>query len=127
MNALQPVRPLRNEADYEAALAQVEAYFDNEPEPGTPDGDRFELLGLVISRYEQQHFPIGAADPVEVIRLVMDAKGFTQTDLAALLGSRPRASEILSGKRDLALGHIRKLHLRWGIPTDALVGATEPA
>jgi HTH-type transcriptional regulator/antitoxin HigA len=58
-----PVRPLRDDADYEAALARYERYFDREPEPGTPEGDRFELLGLVIAKYEEERLPIEVADP----------------------------------------------------------------
>src|SRR5260221_8086473 len=109
------IRPLRNEVDYEAALAAYEHYFDREPEPGTASGDRFELLGLVIAKYEDEHFPVVAPDPVETIRLVMENRGLSRKDLADVLGSTSRASEILSGKRNLSLDHIRRLHSRWGI------------
>ncbi len=57
MNERPPIRLLRTEAEYEAALAEYEAWFDDEPKPGTPDGDRFELLGLVIARYEEAAAP----------------------------------------------------------------------
>ncbi len=117
-----PIRPLRGDADYKTALAEYERYFDLEPEPDTPEGDRFELLGLVIAKYEADRDPMDAPDPVQVIRLVMESRGFTQRDLAEVLGSAPRASEILNGRRDLSLEHIRRLHARWGIPADALLG-----
>lgn len=117
-----PIRPLRDVADYEAARAAYDAYFDHEPEPGTPDGDRFELLGLVIANYEEQHVPFPAADPVRVIELVMESRGLSRKDLAQVLGSASRASEILKGRRDLSLTHIRRLHAQWGIPAEALIG-----
>jgi antitoxin component HigA of HigAB toxin-antitoxin module len=59
------IRPLRDEADYEAALARYERYFDREPEPGTPEGDHFGHLGMVIAKYEAEHFPFEAASEGE--------------------------------------------------------------
>jgi len=117
-----PVRPLRDTADYEAALARYERYFDEEPELDTPQGDKFELLGLVIAKYEDDHFPIEAADPVRVIELVMEERSLSRKDLADVLGSASRASEILKRRRDLSIEHIRRLHSRWGIPVEALIG-----
>lgn len=122
MTRLDTVRPLRTEEDYDAALAAIRPYFDNEPEPGSPEDDHFEMLALVIGKYEDEHYPIGSADPVEVIKFVMDAKGYNQGALADVLGSRSRASEILSRKRDLSVDQIRRLHKAWNIPTDALIG-----
>jgi HTH-type transcriptional regulator/antitoxin HigA len=122
-----PIRPLHDKVDYEAALARYELYFDREPDPGTPDADRFELLGLVIAKYEEEHFPIESADPVRVIELVMESRGLTRKDLAEVLGSASRASEILKGRRDLSIEHIRRLHSRWGIPAEALIGSAMEA
>ena len=50
--------PLRSEADYDAALAAIERYFDKPPKPGTPAGDRFDLLARVIDDYERRQWPI---------------------------------------------------------------------
>lgn len=117
-----PVRMLRNDADHAAALAEYEGFFDSEPGPGTPEGDRFELLGLVIADYEDRRWSVPAPDPVEVLRTVMDGRGYTQSDLSALLGSRSRASEILNGRRALSLDHIRAISAGWHIPAAALIG-----
>lgn len=65
---------LRDEADYLEALAAYEAYFDNAPEPGSEAGDRFELLGLLLAKYEEDHFPMPTGDPVEAIRFAWNAK-----------------------------------------------------
>jgi len=128
MNApLSPIRPIHTEADYEAALAEYETYFDQEPEVGSEAGDRFELLTLVIGKYEDDHYPMPPPKPVDALRFRMEQGGHTQADLAHLLGSRSRASEILAGKRDLTLDQIRTLHKAWGIPIASLVGELEDA
>ncbi|MBL0948325.1 helix-turn-helix domain-containing protein [Brevundimonas sp.] len=118
---------LRNEADYRAALGAYEACFDKEPVPGTPEADRFELLGLLLARYEEERFPMPTSDPVEAIRFAMDRQGLQQSDLAELLGSRSRASEILNGRRELSLSQIRLLAKEWRIPAEALLGDMQPA
>ncbi|MGN6210043.1 helix-turn-helix domain-containing protein [Asticcacaulis sp.] len=112
---------LRDEADYQAALAAYERYFDEEPEPGSEAADHFVLLGLLLTRYEDEHFPLPAADPIEAVRFAMDRQGLTQSDLASLLGSRSRASEILNRRRELSLPQIRVLCREWGIPASALI------
>jgi HTH-type transcriptional regulator/antitoxin HigA len=125
--AKKPVRPIRSEAEYEAALDEIESYFDRQPEPGTPAADRFDLLALVIEDYERKHWPIEAPDPVEAIRYRMQTGGFTQTDLGRLLGSRQRASDILSRKRPLTLEMAWKLHRAWNVPAEALLTPQAPA
>ncbi len=114
-------RPIRSEAEYRAALAEIERFFDDEPRKGTAEADRFDLLTLLIEAYEEQHHPIGPAHPVEMIRHRMRTAGYTQADLATLLGSRARASEVLARRRRLTLPMIWKLSRAWKIPAEALV------
>ena len=118
---MNDIRPLRNEADYDAALQAIEAYFVDEPEPGTPDADRFDLLALVIADYEQKHWSIEPPDAPDLLREQMAIRGYSQSDLAALLGSKARASEILNRKRRLTLEQAWTLHTHWRLPTDALI------
>lgn len=106
------VHILRDEADYQAALAAYESYFDIEPDPGSDAGDHFELLGLLLAKYEEDRFPIVAADPVEAIRFAMDRLGLAQPDLAEILGSRSRASEVLNRRRELSISQIRNCRRR---------------
>ena len=115
------IRPLRSETDYEAALDEIEAYFDKEPAPGAPEADRFDLLALVIEDYERKRWPIEPPDPIDAIRFGMETSGRTQADLGRLLGSRQRASDILSGKRSLTMRMAWKLNREWGIPAEALL------
>ena len=118
---MNDIRPIRAEADYDWALAEVEQYFENEPALGTAESDRFEILSTLIEAYEARHWAIEPADPVEAIKYSMELTGHTQADLANLLGSRSRASEVLKRKRPLTLGMVNKLHQEWRIPAEALI------
>lgn len=118
---MMDIRPIRDEASHSWALKEIEQYFDHEPEPGSPEGDRFDVLAALIESYELRHFPIPPAAPIAVLKFVMEQSGHTQSDLATLLSSRSRASEILAGKRTLSLEMIGALSRAWGIPADLLV------
>jgi len=119
--ATKMIRPLRSEAEYKAALAAIERYFEREPKKGTPAADRFDLLALVIEDYEKKRWPIEPPDPVDAVRWRMQTGGFTQADLGRLIGSRQRASDILKRRRRLTLQMAWKLHRAWGIPAEALI------
>jgi HTH-type transcriptional regulator / antitoxin HigA len=119
--AMKDIRPIRNEADYDAALAEVDRYFKNEPARGTAEGDRFEILLALVGAYEQTHWPVAAPDAVSVIREVMALRHYTQSDLAVLLGSRSRASEILNRRRSLTMEQARILNREWHIPAESLI------
>ena len=66
-----PLHPFRIDDDHRAALHKLSAFFDNEPEPGTPEGDRFEIMLTLVDSYESKHFPIGPPDPAEAIKFRM--------------------------------------------------------
>src|SRR5438270_5952238 len=108
------IRPLHSEADYDVALNEIERYFENEPKPGTPEADRFDLLALVIEDYERKRWPIEPPDTIDAIRYRMETGGYTQADLGRLLGSRQRASDILTRKRPLTMRMAWRLHREWG-------------
>lgn len=115
------IRPLRNEADYDAALEAISAYFEDEPAPCTPEADRFDLLAMVIADYEGRHWAIEPPDAPDILRDRMQRHGLKQSDLAAVIGSKARASEVLNRRRYLTLNQAWKIHVAWRIPTDALV------
>jgi HTH-type transcriptional regulator/antitoxin HigA len=119
------LRPIRDEESYDAALAEVARFFDQEPAPGTPEADHFAVLLDLIIAYEARRWPIGETDPIALLSHVMELTGRTQNDLALLVGSRPRASEIMNRKRHLTLAQIRKISREWGIPADTLIAAYE--
>lgn len=116
------VRPIRNESDLDWALNEVEAYFRHVPEPGTPEADRFDVLATLIEAYESRAHPIPHAEPRAVLAFAIEELGRSQSELAAILGSRSRASEILSGKRRLTVEMIRAISTAWNIPAEALIG-----
>ena len=124
--AKKMIRPIRSEADYDAALEAIERYFEDEPKLGTPEADRFDLRALTIEDYERRRWPIDPPDAIEAIRYRMETGGYTQADLGRLLGSRQRASDILSRRRTLTMGMAWKLHHEWDIPAEALLAPTRP-
>ena len=115
------IRPIHNDDDHKAALREVSAYFDNEPAPGTPDGDRFEILLTLVEAYEARRYPIDLPDPVEAIKFRMDQAGLTPKDLVPAIGRINRVYEILNRKRPLTLSMIWKLHQEFGIPAECLI------
>jgi HTH-type transcriptional regulator/antitoxin HigA len=121
------IRPIRTEDDYDWALAEIAAYFDGPPRLGTPEADRFDVLAALIETYEAKAWPIEPLDPVETIRHVMSERGLSQSDLAAVLGSRSRASEVLARRRPLTLAMIQRLRREWNIPADALINVVSTA
>ena len=119
------IRPIRTDDDHKAALVEISRLWG--AAEGSPDGDRLDVLATLVEHYEEARWPIQAANPLGVLKFTMEQNGRTQSDLAALLGSRSRASEILNAKRELTLDQIRLLAREWRIPAGALVGELKAA
>jgi HTH-type transcriptional regulator/antitoxin HigA len=115
------VRPLRNEADYDWAVAEVEAYFIDPPVPGTPDAERFDLLCDLIDAYDAKYHPLPDADPIDILLSFMQDRGWKTKDLAEIIGQKSKASEVLNRRRPLSLAMIQKIASAWGISADLLV------
>ena len=115
------IKLIRTKKDYEQALNRLEVIFD--AKKGTAQGDELEILGMLIEHYENEKFPIDFPDPVEAIKFRMEQLGYTQSDLADVVGLKSRASEILNKKRKLSLEMIRALHDKLNIPTEVLIQA----
>ncbi|MFL5803013.1 MAG: type II toxin-antitoxin system HigA family antitoxin [Roseiflexaceae bacterium] len=113
------IRPIKTEADYRTALAEIEQLFAAEPD--TPDGDRLDLLTTLVEAYEAHVYPIATPDPIEAIVYYLESRGLARRDLEPYLGSRARVSEVLNRKRPLTLEMIRRLHTGLGIPADVLI------
>ncbi len=117
------IQPIHSENDYQKALDRIEEIFD--AKPGTKEGDELEILGILVEDYEKNHFPIEIPKPVEAIKFRMEQLGMEQKDLAKILRSKSRASEILAGKRSLSLRQIKILYQKLGIPADVLIQEPE--
>lgn len=113
------LKPIRNEADYNDAIALLKTLWG--AETGTPEADRLDLLVTLIDKYEDRHDPVDLPDPIDAILFRMEQQNLTRKDLEPLLGSRGRVAEILNRKRPLSLDMIRKLHAELGIPAEILI------
>jgi HTH-type transcriptional regulator/antitoxin HigA len=113
------IRPIKTKADHRAALREIERLMD--AKPGTPDGDRLEILATLVDHYESQHEPIEPPDPIDALLYHMESRGLTRRDLESFLGSRARVAEVLNRRRTLTIDMIRKLHEGLGISADVLI------
>ena len=118
------IRPIRSDTDLDAALSRLDAIFDAEPE--TPAGDEREVLAALVSDYERRHHPVERPedlpiDPIAALRFHMERLGLRQVDLVPYMGTQPRVSEVLSGKRSLTVEMIAALSRGLGISAEDLL------
>jgi HTH-type transcriptional regulator/antitoxin HigA len=116
---MSDVKPIRTEADYDAALGEVERLWG--AKSGTPKGDRLDVLATLIDAYENEQYPMDPPDPIEAIKFRMEQQSLTRKDLEGIVGSRTRIAEILNRRRALSINMIRRLHEKLGISTDILI------
>lgn len=119
------LKPIRTEADYEQALAELERLWG--AKSGTAAGDRLDVLATLIDAYEARHHPIDPPDPIEAIRFRMEQQGLSRKDLEPLLGSRGRVAEVLNRKRGLSIEMIRRLHATLDISAEVLIRPADHA
>lgn len=117
------LRLIQSDADYRVAMTDLESLWG--AEPGTPEGDRLDVLLLLIRTYEDEHHAIPLPDPVALIRYTLEERGLKQKDLIPLFGSASLVSEVLSRKRGLTLKAIRALHEAFDLPYEALIEGGE--
>jgi HTH-type transcriptional regulator / antitoxin HigA len=113
------IKPIRIEANYEAALARIDALMD--AEPGTPEGEELDILADLVEHYEAKHVSMGYPSAVVAIEFRLEQAGLTQRDLVPFIGSRAKVSEVLSGKRRITMPIARALHEHFGIPAEVLL------
>ena len=113
------IKLIKTEEDYQLALEQLDMVFD--AAEGTPESDRADILALLIGEYENIHYPIEAPDPIEAIKIRMEEMQLKQKDIAAALGGKNRASEILNRKRKLTVDMIRNLTERLNLSASLLI------
>ncbi len=113
------IKVIKTEEDYNQALLRLEKIFD--APVNTKEGDEADLIGLLIEKYEEEHYPIGSPDPIEAIKFRMEQMDMNKSDLAKILGYKSRVTEIFSRKRKLTLKMIRNLHEKLNIPYESLI------
>ena len=117
------IRPLKTEADYNDALAEIEQLWG--AEVNTPAGDKLDVLVTLVEAYENVHYPIDPPDPIEAINFRMEQMGLSRKDLEPYIGKRGRVAEVLNRQRGLSLSMIRRLHTHLHIPLESLIGQPE--
>lgn len=111
---------IKTEIEYENALNRLEEIFDSKP--GDKDFKEAELLVMLIENYElESEAPFPDPDPIEVIKFKMEQNNLKSKDLARIVGSKSKASEILNKKRRLTLSMIRQINKFLGIPAELLI------
>ena len=113
------LKPIKTDADHEAALKEIESLWD--AEEGTPESDRLEILATLVEAYEEARFPMDLPDPIEAIKFRLEQQGEDKSALVGIIGSRTRVYEVLRGDRPLSLTMIRKLNERLRIPAEVLI------
>jgi len=116
---MKNLKPIKTKADYEASLAEIERLWG--AQSGTPEGDRLDILATLVEAYENEHYPMDPPDPIEAIKFRMEQQGLSRKDLADILGSRTRVTEILNRRRGLSMNMIRRLHAKLGISVEVLI------
>jgi HTH-type transcriptional regulator/antitoxin HigA len=116
---MMDIRPIVTDEDHAAALKEIDRLWN--AKAGTPEAATLDALATLVQTYEERRWPREPLDPIETIIGSMQWNDRTQADLATLLGSRSRASEILNRKRALTLEMIHKLNKEWGIPAELLI------
>ena len=113
------VKPIRSEADYDAAMAEVASLWG--AAGGTLEGDRLDVLATLIDAYEAKHHAMDEPDPIDAIKFRMEQQGMTRRDLEGIIGTRTRIAEVFNRKRGLSIEMIRRLHDRLGISAEVLI------
>lgn len=113
------IKPIKTEADYQAALNRLDVIFD--AKIGTKESDEADILGLLIDDYENIHYPIEAPDPIEAIKIRMKELHLKQVDLVPEIGGKSRVSEVLNRKRKLTIDMIRKLTEKLSLSAELLI------
>lgn len=114
------IKPMRSKKDYEKALKRMELLWGAKSR--TPRGDELDILATLVDKYEEEHFPIEAPDPIEALKYLMEEKGIERKELIKVIGDKSKVSAILSGNRSLSKRMIKALHEAFGIPYEILMG-----
>ena len=113
------IQPIKNEKDYDKALAEIEMLWGIEE--GTEKGDKLDVLLVLAEDYEEKFHQISPPDPIEAIKFRMEQMNLTRKDLEPFIGGRGRVSEVMNYRRALSINMIRNLHSNLSIPLESLI------
>jgi HTH-type transcriptional regulator/antitoxin HigA len=113
---------LRNDAEYTAAVQEIEQLLDSDPLPHSEAYERLEFLSVLVQVYEDAHFPLEQlTTPQDVVAFMLEQKGLSHDDLAQWLGGESHMLAFLQGTSSLSLPQIESLREHLGIPADLLI------
>ena len=118
---MKKIRPIKTELDYDDAIARINHLLDLNPKAGSDEDNELDILSTLVEVYEDKHYPILPPDPVDAIKVMMEEKGLDNKELALLLGSKSRVSEIMSKKKPFTLKMIYKVHKALGLPLEIFI------
>ena len=113
------IRVIATNTDYEEALAEIRRLWNTKP--GSARRNKLEVLAMLAHQYEREREPLPELDPIEAIKFRMEQRGLSRKDLAKVLGSRTRVTEVLNRRRGLSINMIRRLHDKLGISVEVLI------
>jgi HTH-type transcriptional regulator / antitoxin HigA len=117
---MKTIKPIRTKADYKNALQRIDKLIASNPKKGSSAYDELDVIGTLVSAYEDIHYPIDAPDPVEAVKYAMEEEGLKPKDLVSYFGSKGNVSEFLNRKRNLSLRTIKALHDNLKLPYEVL-------
>lgn len=117
------LKPIKNNQQYEDALARSYQLMQKHLLPDSKESDELEILSILVKEYENEQYPVPKPNPLDAIKFRLDQMNMSEAELSDILGYRSRKSEILSGKRKLSLAMIRKLTEKLNIPAEVLIQA----
>lgn len=117
------LKPIKNNQQYEDALARAYKLMQKNIKPDSKESDELEILSILIKEYENERYPVPKPNPIEAIKFRLEQMNMSEVELSEILGHRSRKSELLSGKRKLSLAMIRKLTEKLHIPANVLIQA----
>jgi len=118
---METIKPIRTKTDYKRALNRIDDLILKKPKINSVEYDELDILGTLVSAYEDIHFPISAPTPIETIKHIMEENGLKPKDLVPYFGSKGIVSEFFSKKRQLTLRTIKLLHEAFNIPYESLI------
>ena len=113
---------LKGDAEYDAAIAEIERLLDDDVEAGSEGYDRLEFLSVLVEHFEDQRYPMGGVTPQQAVTFMLEQRGMDRSELDDVMGGKSRVSEFLNGKRDLSKSQVEGLRRLLGIPADVLLG-----
>jgi len=116
------LRVIRDELQYAALLEQAKELALSDPLRDSDEAERLALISVLLEKFEETRFKLEAPDPIDAVIYRLAELGMKQKDFAEILGSKSRASEVLTRKRGLTIEMIRTIHERLMIPAEILIG-----